>query len=193
MTRRESQSFCAEVTKLTLVENCVRLISHQAAISPIRPWAVRGPLAPARAEAEMLIAVAAAETLDLAQLREYLSRGAPLDQTDSLGRTALWFAARQGHVKALAMLHEAGASVTQCAEDGASPLHAASILPSSDVAKSLLDAKANVNAATYDGATSLFLACQAGRAETTRLLLEAGADVNGATDNGDTPLFAVSA
>ena len=70
-------------------------------------------------------------------------------------------------------------------------MHAASVLPRTDAAKSLLKTNADVNAATCDGATPLFLACQAGRAETTRLLLEAGANVHATTDSGDTPFFAV--
>ncbi|XP_052072937.1 uncharacterized protein LOC127711032 [Mytilus californianus] len=59
---------------------------------------------------------------------------------------------------------------------GSHPLHIASFMGHTDIARLLLDHKANVNVKKKDGTTSLFYACEVGHEDIVELLLEKGAD-----------------
>ncbi|CAC5404897.1 unnamed protein product [Mytilus coruscus] len=59
---------------------------------------------------------------------------------------------------------------------GSPPLHIASFMGQTDIAKLLLDHKANVNVKKKDGTTPLFYACEVGHEDIVELLLEKGAD-----------------
>lgn len=60
-------------------------------------------------------------------------------------------------------------------QDGARPLHLASVSGCTDAVQQLMAAGANVNASMKNGWTPLFLACRTGRADIVVLLLAAGA------------------
>src|SRR6266853_1555112 len=74
------------------------------------------------------------------------------------GMTALLYAAREGHLRAVSALVEAGADVNEVSGDKFSPLVMAIINGHLDLAKYLLDRGANPNLATETGITALYSA-----------------------------------
>ncbi|XP_078689136.1 uncharacterized protein LOC144920681 [Branchiostoma floridae x Branchiostoma belcheri] len=98
-------------------------------------------------------------------------------------------AARNGNVKLVLRLLEAGAEVDKTDKDGHTPLLLAANEGHGDVVQKLLKAGANVNRAKQDGVTPLIIAACKGHVEVVQQLLKAGAEVNRADVNGFTPLF----
>ena len=82
-----------------------------------------------------------------------------------------------------------GAEVNSSANDGSTPLMAASFSGHADVVHALVAAKASVNAKTNTGRTALMFAATNGNLGAVRELLAAGADINAKADNGATALM----
>ena len=112
------------------------------------------------------------------------------------GMTALHYAAREGHLEAVAALLDGGADIDRRNADGTSPLLMATLNGHFDLALELIENGADPNPAAFtDGATPLFATLQtqwapksnypqpraqdrqrAGHIEVMQALLEAGAD-----------------
>lgn len=109
---------------------------------------------------------------------ELVRDGAPLEEGDDHGSTALGLAAIYGHHRVVTVLLTAGADPDATNDEGSSILMLAAGLPDSDIVQSLLAAGADPNLVSVDGRTALHNAIWS--ADTTidvvRVLLEGGAD-----------------
>ena len=135
----------------------------------------------------------AAKEGDAKMVRELLGAGADVNYTKEggEGRTALYLAARKGHLEAAQALIDAGAEVDkEKTTDGSTPLFIAADCGHLDAAQALIDAGAGVdNGRTTDGCTPLYMAAQKNHVLVVQALIDAGADVDkGKTIDGQTPL-----
>lgn len=102
-----------------------------------------------------------------------------INQKDETGRTALFYAAENGHEARVATLIDFGADVNISMNTSASPLHEASRRGHCTVVKHLLSAGANVNARmTTDEGTSFYIAVQHGYKDLVELLFAHSADID---------------
>jgi len=97
---------------------------------------------------------------------------------DALGRTPLWWAAREGDAAQVRALAPTRAEIDVADFDGETPLHAATRAGSAATVSELLSRGADPNRAALYGVTPLMLATAQGRTEVATLLLTAGADPN---------------
>ena len=150
----------------------------------------------------------------LEEINKLVKKGIDLNVKDTSGRTALHYAARQGHKEMvtvllandaevnigekyynrtaaeMAMAHNHTEIVKLLVSKGAdvSPLHMALYMKDRDKAKSLIESGADIYQRTPYGTTPLDRAINVGFKDIVELLIEKGADVN-AKDNWDwTPL-----
>jgi ankyrin repeat protein len=127
-----------------------------------------------------------------------------------LGRTPLFWAARNGEARLMELLLDKGATVNvraphitsasnvvrgpavwqkELPEDrGVTPLHVAAESGATEAARLLLKKGADGNARDESGRTPLLLAAEHHRPEIVRLLIEAGAKVDAKDDLGSVPL-----
>ena len=106
---------------------------------------------------------AAARSGDLQRLKELRAHGAPLDQLDRYGQTALMLAAARGHAEVARWLAECGANLNHTAKYGLSALMLAVLRGHVDVARALLALGADqtlrcAGSPGFDGKTALDLA-----------------------------------
>src|ERR1035441_6479191 len=102
---------------------------------------------------------------------------------DTNGITPLYWAADRGNKDVVELLLASKAEVNAKANDGRTPLHAASAHDDHrDVVELLLANKAEVNAKDKDGWTPLHFAALVGHKDVAELLLANRADVNAKTD-----------
>jgi ankyrin repeat protein len=135
----------------------------------------------------------AAEADDAGRIKELLAKDPKLVRLagkDDL--TPLHSAARQGKLKAVAVLLEHGADVNAADKHGCTPLHSAVYGKHTRVAEFLLDHGANVNAARTDGTTPLYYAAAEAMTNLVSLLLKQGAQPDIASQAGFTPLHAAT-
>jgi hypothetical protein len=97
------------------------------------------------------------------------------DATDSLGRSALWWAAHDGRIGALDRLLATGQDPAAADVDGETPLHAAIRNGQAAAAQRLLQHGSPADAAALYGTTPLMLAARRGDVQLTQALLLAGA------------------
>lgn len=128
-----------------------------------------------------LVMVCAALNL-VGPMRWLVSEGAELERLDWTAQTlkkcesALWLAARCGHLEILEMILGSDLRRTSLElpnESGATPLMAAVMARSAECLRALLGAGANANAAKLDRMTPLMVAVTLGRRELVELLLGA--------------------
>jgi ankyrin repeat protein/L-ascorbate metabolism protein UlaG (beta-lactamase superfamily) len=103
-------------------------------------------------------------------------------------KTALHYAAQNGHADVVAFLLDKGADVNRPNIAGETPLHYAVGLPDPAVVNLLLARGANPNARTTDGTTPLRMATAFARFATIKALLDKGADARDTLPNGQTLL-----
>ncbi|CZR53566.1 uncharacterized protein PAC_03445 [Phialocephala subalpina] len=115
------------------------------------------------------------------------SRG-EIDAPDSLGRTALHFAAYQCNFEAAELLlkHEANPDLID--HHGKAPLHVAAGLGSIPIIKALINSRCDLEIRDQFGNTPVHLACLLGHVHTVELLLDAGANVEALNAHGETPV-----
>ena len=135
--------------------------------------------------------IAAAKSGDVNTVRLRLAVVGDIDYKDPAGnhRTALGWAAANGHREVVQLLLEKGANIEAAQSAGATSLYAAAGAGHLEVVKMLLDKGANIEAAQSAGAraagvTSLYVAAWAGHLEVVKLLLEKGANIEAAQNAG---------
>lgn len=104
-----------------------------------------------------------------------------LNAENSLGETALMYAALEGQEQRVNRLIERGAKVVKL---GWTPLHYAAAGGHARIAALLLDQGALPNAPAHDGVTPLMMAMRANSHDTVQLLLDRGADPEAQTATG---------
>ncbi|MEQ4618860.1 MAG: ankyrin repeat domain-containing protein [Corticimicrobacter sp.] len=104
-----------------------------------------------------------------------------LNAENSLGETALMYAALEGQEQRVNRLIERGAKVVKL---GWTPLHYAAAGGHTRIAALLLDQGALPNAPAHDGVTPLMMAMRANSHDAVQLLLDRGADPEAQTSAG---------
>jgi len=133
--------------------------------------------------------IAAVRAGDEARVRAVLRRHPQaIDAADAWGRTALHWAAVEGHINLAELLLDAEADVNAENRDGDTPLHEAVFRGWAGLARLLLARGAYVNARNKLGVTPLHYAAGLGRRQLVEILLDKGAEINARTVRGLTPL-----
>jgi ankyrin repeat protein len=107
---------------------------------------------------------------------------------DALGRTPLWWAAREGNVEQIRLLTEGSAELDVADVDGETPLHAATRSGNTAAVRVLISRGADLNRASLYGVTPLMLAASSDRTDVAVALLQAGASPNARDLFGTTAL-----
>jgi ankyrin repeat protein len=133
----------------------------------------------------------AAQEGDLAMARELLQRGADVDATCKLGRTAMHDAKSHDIIE---VLKENKATIDAHDNEDHTPLHFAAVELRPETIDLLLDAGADANARSKDGSTPLhFAAAVVGNSKTVSALLNGGARVDEGDNHGYTALHLAAA
>jgi ankyrin repeat protein len=126
----------------------------------------------------------AVESDELADVKQMLRGGFPINTKNSLGETALMHVEGAETAKYL-LRRKADVNAVNSYNETALMLKATD----EEIVKVLLGAKADVNATSSFGDTALMYAMQGDEAEPVELLLKAGADVNASDIDGRTALM----
>ena len=119
-------------------------------------------------------------------LKLLINAGGDLNMFDEHGKTALIYAAENGHIECLNMLIGAGADVTFKNKWDLTALVSAAVSEKQDCLEALIHAGVDVNAGTEYFA--LQYVAEIGDCDLIDLLLDAGADVNKMSSNKSTSL-----
>jgi ankyrin repeat protein len=120
-----------------------------------------------------------------------LEAGADINKADNKGKTPLFIAADEGHVKIVKLLLQAGADIHKLnEEDEKTPLYIAAENGHVEIMKLLLEAGADPNKAGELTDTPLMIAAYYGRDACVKLLLDSGADKDKVNLFDVTPLIA---
>jgi ankyrin repeat protein len=123
---------------------------------------------------------------DLASVTAALKNGQKANTADQEGRSALSYAAYNGHTEIMKLLIENGAEVNLTDNAGRTALMMASSGPYPGAVTLLLDKYANPNLTDrVDHFTALMYACSEGQLEVARILLSRGADPSLKDKDGD--------
>ncbi len=107
------------------------------------------------------------------------AQGLSLDQTLTLGETALFLAAHRGHVKVVHFLLSNGADINASNEAQETPLYIAAFQCCVEVVQRLLEQpNVNINQSDKENRTPLYIAAYKGCLSIVNLLLDNGADPN---------------
>ena len=148
---------------------------------------------------------------DFSKVKGFLEKGIDVNAKDTRKRTALQYAAEEGHNQIVELLLEHDAEINAGNRTAAelamnnghieivellmskgadiSPLHLALRMKDEVKARSLIEAGADINKRTKYGTTPLHMAVGANLKSIANLLIENGADVNAQNNWGWTPLF----
>eukprot|EP01112_Ceratiomyxa_fruticulosa_P014571 TRINITY_DN4189_c0_g3_i1.p1 TRINITY_DN4189_c0_g3~~TRINITY_DN4189_c0_g3_i1.p1 ORF type:complete len:481 (-),score=105.34 TRINITY_DN4189_c0_g3_i1:104-1546(-) len=134
--------------------------------------------------------VQAAEAGNVDKLRDMLEKALVLvNCTDAGRRTALHYAAWDGHIRALEFLLEKGANIDLVERSGRTPIAMATAGKKKDAVKFLAKNKANLNISdTHQKLTPLHVACKEGSADIVKVLLKYNADPSLKNAKGLTPM-----
>jgi ankyrin repeat protein len=124
---------------------------------------------------------------NLAAVKEFVTKGTPVDSTNEDNSTALMWAAFNGHTPVASYLLEHGATVDAKDSNGRTALLYASSGPYAETVGLLLRKGADVNVqGKSEGFTALMMAASEGQLEVARVLLFYGASVDTIDRDGDT-------
>ncbi|HSE05629.1 MAG TPA: ankyrin repeat domain-containing protein [Methylomirabilota bacterium] len=132
------------------------------------------PAPPSARQAAALLA--AARDGQVADLRQLLGSGVPVNVRDASGSSSLMLAVINGHLEAARILLDGGAGVNAKNRGGITPVMLAVINEHPEVLKLLLERGADVNAQSGTGWTALTFAAWKGDPGLARLLLDHGAN-----------------
>jgi len=133
--------------------------------------------------------LAASEAGDVDKVTTLLEDGAPIEETNKEGRTALMLAIVRNRRDVVQLLIKVGANVNREAPDKWTPLCFALSCASKDIVKDLLDAKANLHVRYGRGRTPLMVVAANGSNDKLELLLSLGVDSKDIDDDGWNALF----
>ncbi|XP_071100169.1 uncharacterized protein [Haliotis cracherodii] len=119
---------------------------------------------------------------------ELLLHHVDIHTKDTLGMTALHYAAEKGQIDVIRVFVQKGVKLNETDETGRTALHHAAWAGHEDVVCCLVQDGADVNVRDVDKATALHDACDRGYAQVAALLIEKGACVDIQNDWDDTPL-----
>ena len=137
----------------------------------------------------------AAKEGDEAALRTLLEVKAvniDIDDMDDKRRTAVWWAAHNGHVEVVKVLHKLGANLDIPEKAGTTPVLTAVQNGDVEMVRVLGELGANVDTPMKNAATPLFIAAQEGNVEVVRVLGELDANMETPNEEGFTPLAIAS-
>ncbi len=124
-----------------------------------------------------------------------LKKGAKIEETDSKGRTAIFYAIyqsssfkRKNKYRIVYYLIRKGADVNKSDYAGRTPLHEAIRYRNRAISKMLINNGAGINSRDDKGITPLHEAAKNGMKIITKLLVSKGGDVNATDKSGWTPL-----
>ena len=124
---------------------------------------------------------------NLGAVKEFVTKGTPVDSTIDDKSTALMWASFNGHTAVAAYLLEQGATVDAKDVNGRTALLYASSGPYAETVGLLLRNGADVDTqGTTEGFTALMMAASEGQMEVARVLLLNGASVDTIDRDGDT-------
>jgi ankyrin repeat protein len=125
----------------------------------------------------------------LPEVIQAVSSGEDIDALDREGRTALFYAAKDGDSEIVAELLKHGSNVNVQDKNGETPLHFAAREYRPEAAELLIKAGAAVSAQDIHGNTPLWRAVfeSRGRGKMIKLLLSAGSDKNLKNKHGSSP------
>lgn len=133
---------------------------------------------------------AASAAGDVDAVRRLVQAGAPLDEQDSSGRTALLEAVEGDHVDVARVLLDAGASVNVQAANRDTPWLQAGALGRTEILRLMLPQGPDLSIRNRYGGNALIPACERAHVDTVRFLLaESGIDVDHVNDLGWTCLL----
>ena len=130
--------------------------------------------------------IKAVEDNNATEVTRLIQAGANVNARDSIGYTALMWAAHYDAVDAAKALIEAGADMNAKDNNGYTALMVTVGKGSFDVAKVLIEAGADLEARDNDGETALMLTTYRNLVRTAKPFIEAGADVNAKNNDGKT-------
>ena len=151
--------------------------------------AAEEPILPAQSDERDKQLIQSAFDGDLERVQVLVAKGATVDSTGPKSRTALFWAATNGHTPVVKYLHEAGADINAADSNGRTPLMFAARGSHLDAVEYLLANGADVNVRSIkQGYTALITAAAVGDIEVVNLLLEYGADTTVVDISGGTAL-----
>ncbi|XP_023943012.2 ankyrin-3-like [Bicyclus anynana] len=112
-----------------------------------------------------------------------------IDQQDAFMRTALHYAAEQGHCGIVRLILDAGCKVDITAGDGLTSLHIAAMRNHAEIVKQLLAAGSHVNYKTHEKMTPLHFAASRGFLELVKILASNGAYLEARDTSERTALY----
>ncbi len=126
---------------------------------------------------------------ELEQVKQYIAKGANLNEVNAGGYTALALAIECSQFEAAKLLVAGGANVNTKDARGQTPLMMAAFRGQTELVDSMIAKKADVNAKDARKRTALHEAVQMGYLDIVEALVRAGADVNAEDANTQTPLM----
>ncbi|CAK1540490.1 unnamed protein product [Leptosia nina] len=115
-----------------------------------------------------------------------------INQQDAFMRTALHYAAEQGHTEVVKLLLDSGSKLDLIAGDGLTSLHVSVIKNNIETVKLLLSAGSQINYKTHEKMTALHFAASRGYLEIVKLLINSGAYIEARDTNERTALYLAS-
>ncbi|KAK4008902.1 ankyrin-1 [Daphnia magna] len=109
--------------------------------------------------------------------------------SDSYGRTALHYAAEQGHADIIDVLLVAGSFVNAMDFEGMTPLYLASARGNTEAVQALVQHSANINLRATDKSTPLHSAASRGQIEILKILINHGSKVDTLDYSDRSPLY----
>ena len=128
--------------------------------------------------------LAATVANDFTTVQTMLKQGAiDKNETADLGRSAMWYAAYQGHLAILQLLVEQGGDMEKADHYGRNPLLMASLKGNLEAVRHLLEQGANRDTTSNSGWTPLHWAAENEHIDVAKLLMVYGADLDARTMN----------
>ena len=144
---------------------------------------------PSRAAAEALRQ--SAQSGDAAAISRLIAEGAPLDQPDAAGQTALLLAVAGNHIESARRLIEAGASINAQAANRDTPWLLAGARGRAEIIAMMLPRRPDLGIRNRFGGNALIPACERAHVEAVKLLLTSGIDVDHVNNLGWTCLLEI--